>query len=366
MLLCASQLIRAQSQGPNSAGTGTNVSITGIAWSNPGNISISDNNYASVNISNSINISDALVASNFGFSIPLTATIDSIKVGIERYYSGTGLAIIVNWILQLTKDGTNPVGTNQYQLQFWTTAESTYNYSDSSSLWGTTWTPAEINSSNFGVYIRVGMVGFFGNATAYIDNITATVYYSVPTPVELLSFNGDVMEEVIQLQWKTTREVRNDFYTLEKSSNGLNYVKLATIEGNGTTEFISNYTYIDPLPFSGNNYYRLMQTDFDGSYEIFKPIMVHYEKEGAMMKVYPNPTTNDFVNLIVNPDLLKGEGNNTYIIVRSLSGEIVHQQLIPTINLGDRITMYNKFNSGIYIIELHSPNGISTQKIVVN
>jgi len=103
------------------------VNITGFAWSNPGNVMSSDNIYTSVNITNSLNTSDTLIATNFDFSIPLTATIDSIKIGMERYYSGTGFAIIVNYILQLTKDGSNPVGTNQYSFQLWSTTEATIN-----------------------------------------------------------------------------------------------------------------------------------------------------------------------------------------------------------------------------------------------
>jgi hypothetical protein len=347
--------------GPNSPGTGTNVAVGGgTAWSNPTNVTASDNSYASVSLS-FFAVSDALVATNFGFSIPGTATIDGITVSIEK--NGTGFTFDLN--IQLTKNGTTAVGSNYALITPWPGSDTNVGYGGAADLWGTTWTPAEINSSNFGVYIRAIGLNLFGSSVASVDHVTVTIDYTIPTPVELISFDGQVNDEVIELKWSTTWEENNDYFTIEKSANGLNYLELATIDGSGSTELISDYSYIDPLPFKGNNYYRLSQTDFDGAYEVFKPIMINYEKEGAMLKIYPNPVTDGYVNLMVNPDLLKGENNNTYINLRSITGEVVHQQLISTNTLGNKITLDQRIASGTYILELHSPYGESSKKIIV-
>jgi hypothetical protein len=353
--------IYGQTAGPNSAGTGANIVAGGATWTNPTGVTANDGNKAQSTIS-FFGASDALVATNFGFSIPLTATIDSIGVSIEKSAS-SGFVVVFDLTIQLTKDGTTTVGTDQSQAGTWPTSDTYYNYGDTT--WGDTWTPADINASTFGVYIRAFMLSF-GTVTAYVDHVTITVFYTIPTPIELISFDGKVIEDVIELKWQSSWEKNNDFYTIEKSSNGLNYMGLATVDGKGTTEFISEYTYIDPLPFSGNNYYRLKQTDYDGTYEVFKPIMVQYEEAGPMMKIYPNPVVNQEVNLIVNPDLLKGENNNTYIIVRSITGETIHQQSIPTDHLGEKISLNRRFASGMYIVELHSPYGNTSEKLVVN
>jgi hypothetical protein len=350
----------AQTVGPNSAGTGTNVAAGGTAWSNPGNVTASDNSYASVSLG-FFALSDALVATNFGFSIPVTATIDGITVSIEK--NGTGY--ISDIVIQLTKNGTTGVGSNYSQFfTAWPGSDTNVGYGGAADLWGTAWTVAEINNSNFGVYIRA--IGLnFGGSTANIDHVTVTIDYSLPAPVDLLSFNGEVSGEVIELKWRTTWEVNNDFFTIEKSTNGLNYFELETVKGNGSTEILSDYSYIDPLPYEGFNYYRLSQTDFNGTYEVFKPIMVNYEKEAAMVKIYPNPVQNEYVNLIVNPDLLKGENNNTYILIRSINGELVYQQSIPTTAVGKKISLNKRFESGMYILELHTPYGASVEKLVV-
>jgi hypothetical protein len=85
--------------------------------------------------------------------------------------------------------------------------------------------------------------------------------------------------------------------------------------------------------------------------------MVQYKQEGSLMKIYPNPVVAKEVNLIINPDLLKGENNNTYIVVRSITGDLIHQQSIPTNSLGEKISLIRRFESGMYIVELHSPYG---------
>lgn len=362
-----------QTAGPNSPGTASNIGATN-PWSNPTNLISSNNTYSSVSLNNG-QVSDVVVATNFGFSIPTSATIDGVTVEIEKYGSRTVFFIPIRYIIDntisLTTDGTNPLGDNKANGTPWPisdTSPSTYtSYGGSADGWNASLTPSLVNSTSFGIYIDVSCIFWPGGPeTGYIDHIRVTIDYTVPTPVELISFDGKVVEEVIELKWQTSWEKNNDFYTIEKSSNGLNYMELATVDGKGTTEFTSDYAYIDPLPFSGNNYYRLTQTDYDGTYEVFKPVMVRYEETGPMMKIYPNPVVNQEVYIIVNPDLLKEENNNTYIVVRSTTGEIIHQQSIPTDHLREKISLNKRFASGMYIVELHSPYGNTSEKLVVN
>ena len=199
-----------QIAGPNSPGTGSNVNVTGNSWSNSGNILTSNDSRASVSISTT-QISDALVASNFGFSIPGTATIDGVTVSIER--SGTisfgfgGITFIRDFTISLTKDSTNPVGDNKAVRiglgQGWPTTEASLSYGGATDGWNATLTASDINSSNFGVYIRTESWNIFGSGTetGYVDHVTVTVDYTVPTPVKLISFDGQVNEEVIELKW---------------------------------------------------------------------------------------------------------------------------------------------------------------------
>ncbi len=110
-------------------------------------------------------------------------------------------------------------------------------------------------------------------------------------PVSLLGFYGVVKSGFILLQWSTSSELNNDFFTIERSYNGIDFLELATVRGSGTTNQEINYTYNDPANFDITDqvYYRLSQTDFDGTYEILDVIAVSSLRSRPNVTIFPNP-----------------------------------------------------------------------------
>jgi hypothetical protein len=97
----------------------------------------------------------------------------------------------------------------------------------------------------------------------YIDDLK--LYPINPLPVELSSFSASCNESVINLQWVTESEYQNDHFTIERSCNGVDYEKIGTLNGNGTTNQATTYTFNDSHSIcDGIIYYRLSQTDIDG------------------------------------------------------------------------------------------------------
>lgn len=85
-------------------------------------------------------------------------------------------------------------------------------------------------------------------------------------PIELMHFGGENKREFNELTWITATEKINDFFTLERSVNGTDWEKVATVKGSGTTQEIQNYSFDDRGYTKGIvNYYRLSQTDTDGT-----------------------------------------------------------------------------------------------------
>jgi len=162
--------------------TGTAVSESGVyeAWSNPRNATASDNSRASVYLYSTYpgysDVSNPLVASNFGFTIPTYATITRIKVEVENLSNTQGE---VSSNIQLRKggvvDGDITNGSDWPITEAYETLEGANN-----DLWGTTWTPSEINASDFGVGISAYNILPMSTTTAYVDHIRITVYYSIP------------------------------------------------------------------------------------------------------------------------------------------------------------------------------------------
>lgn len=171
----------AATAGPNFAGAGAEANGPGtIAWSNEGFITADDNNYATANLGNNA-VSEYLQATGFGFAIPSNAMINGIQVTIMRQSSSNGGNNSVDDSdLYLLKGGAI-VGTDHASGNDWPTTMGTATYGATNDLWGTTWTPAEINAANFGVTLSVLNESGFSSRTASVDYIQVTITYSLPT-----------------------------------------------------------------------------------------------------------------------------------------------------------------------------------------
>jgi len=95
-----------------------------------------------------------------------------------------------------------------------------------------------------------------------------------PLPIELLYFNGYKNEGFNLLEWSSATEINNDYYTIEKSTDGINWDILTTITGAGNSIVALRYTCQDESPKHQVNYYRLKQTDFDGQYKYHNIIAI--------------------------------------------------------------------------------------------
>jgi hypothetical protein len=161
--------------GPEYAGTGTDVNTSGFAWSSTGNISAADSSYAISTLSSGTGSTNELDATNFGFAIPNGATITGVSVDITGLKVG-GAFISTNKV-QLVKGGVAG-GTDQSNLELWTTTPSTNTWGGTNNLWGQTLTPTDVNASNFGVAFAASR-GSLGTSTDLeIDSVTMTVYFT--------------------------------------------------------------------------------------------------------------------------------------------------------------------------------------------
>ncbi|MBL0309811.1 MAG: T9SS type A sorting domain-containing protein [Bacteroidetes bacterium] len=84
-------------------------------------------------------------------------------------------------------------------------------------------------------------------------------------PVELLEFTAWAEGEVVRLKWMTAIEINNDYFTVERSRDGVNFSDLFMVDGAGNSTAVLTYRETDKQPLSGVSYYRLRQTDFDGT-----------------------------------------------------------------------------------------------------
>jgi hypothetical protein len=105
------------------------------------------------------------------------------------------------------------------------------------------------------------------NLTIYVDGVL---------PIELLSFTGKVIDSRnVLLEWSTASEQSNDYFIIERSTDGYDWTQIKNIDGSGNSNTKINYTTIDNSAPRTIVYYRLSQVDFDGVSETFNPIDVN-------------------------------------------------------------------------------------------
>lgn len=164
---------------PAAAISDGSVNGSSVDWGNPLNVGAQD---SSVALAASLGSGDSeyLVATNFGFSIPVGAIIDGVMIRVSRT-NKTGAcrdssALLVVGGAYWDSGGGVPLGDEKAQATTWPSSETTTDYGSSSDLWNLTLTRAIVNASDFGFAIAAHRNS--GTANPAINSITATVTYT--------------------------------------------------------------------------------------------------------------------------------------------------------------------------------------------
>ena len=184
-----------------------------------------------------------------------------------------------------------------------------------------------------------------------------------PLPIELIDFNAKCKTEKVDITWQTSSELNNDYFTIEKSTNGIDFNILATLSGAGNSNQLINYKWTDNNPFNGGNYYRLKQTDYDGKFEYSNIIQVdcnNNNENQSSISVFPNPALNEInINAQVKGKVQIEIYNSLGVLVskNEMDGESSNQSQFFKINV-------EALNKGIYYIKISDQNSSFTSKFV--
>lgn len=175
-------------------------------------------------------------------------------------------------------------------------------------------------------------------------------------PVVLMSFNCTPRQNQIHIEWQTASEENNSHFTLYRSANGTEWEEIHMVIGKGNSSLLTSYSVSDIPPYTGRWYYRLKQTDFNGTFEFFDIVSVLFELGTVEMVIYPNPATDRFkvVSLtpIIEAWIINHNGNT---MIRKPMFEI------------DRVTTFkiDDLSSGVYYTILVDENGAKYQRRLV-
>lgn len=200
----------------------------------------------------------------------------------------------------------------------------------------------------------------FGTSRAGTHDIGAVVIGNTNLPVELFSFTAEKYnEKQAIIKWITVSETNNDYYTLERSNDGISFETIEIIKGAGTTNSLKSYITYDLNPLRGLNYYKLKQTDYDGKYSYSQIVSLNFSDDGFIANIYPNPF-NDYLYV----DLQGDTNDDSLLSLYDMTGNLIIEKNISesgshiTINLGEEIP------EGFYIIKIHNSSTMKYYKVI--
>ncbi|TVR79186.1 MAG: hypothetical protein EA412_06765 [Chitinophagaceae bacterium] len=192
-----------------------------------------------------------------------------------------------------------------------------------------------------------GQVQF--NNTNFSDGDAFTLGQAqiTPLPVELIAFDAVKEGTAVNVYWATATEIDSDYFIVERSANAEDYKAIQVVEAAGNSVEEIFYQIKDEDPYSGVNYYRLKQVDFDGSHEYFGPVYVVFgdKSDKFAFSVFPNPVKDHKINIY-----LSGCSGKTYqVLLSDNSGRSWNiGEVKCTDSKRETLTVNREIPSGVY------------------
>jgi len=187
-----------------------------------------------------------------------------------------------------------------------------------------------------------------------IDDLT--ISQPIVLSAEMAAFEAEKNKEGILLKWTTASEVKNDYFAIEKSRDGKQWLEIAKVNGAGYSIKMTDYNVQDNKPYDGLSYYRLKQVDFDGQ-ETYSDIVSIEFDYADIFSVFPNPAHNS-QELIIDSKMLV---NDLRVKIIDHKGVLIQNSLpiLGSISL-------KEIPPGSYLLSLYSDTEqLSTSKLII-
>ena len=188
-------------------------------------------------------------------------------------------------------------------------------------------------------------------------------------PIELVTFTATLIENEVKLDWITAVEINNDFFTIERSKDGIVFESLFEISGQGNSNNLITYSNIDYSPFDGISYYRLKQTDYDGKYSLSNIVGVNNSTSiliNSKINVFPNPYKIESGILNIQFSNIETE-QDFNITVLDIAGKTIYNSTERNINNAFIKTLQlENVMKGTYFVIINSQTEYKVTKLLVN
>jgi len=207
-----------------------------------------------------------------------------------------------------------------------------------------------VSTSTMAIDKRNGMNSpvLAAGASSFNHNYAA-VQSTVALPVELLYFTAEPRGEEVICKWETASELNNDFFEVQRSTNGKDFETLGKVQGFGPGSSTSRreYSFVDPELCKDIRYYRLKQVDIDGRFSYTDVVAINCKTETGL-DVYPNPA-NNAITYQFNQSL---DGKAIISIVDIAGRQVYSEQVDALKGMNQVTTNISQLASGVYYLRI--------------
>lgn len=203
------------------------------------------------------------------------------------------------------------------------------------------------------IYYRLHHDCHTNNTSVYLDETSISGMF---LPVELVEFSVKPTPAGAFVTWATQSESNNDYFTIQRSSNGIDFEDMVRINGAGTSAATINYGFTDTKPLNGISYYRLKQTDFDSQYSYSSVQSVLFNAPMQKFDIFKSSKTKLSVHFS------EVETANR-ITIYTTEGELIFDQSVPA---GYHIYNIEKeLRTGVYVVNNEYKGSTQSKKVKI-
>jgi hypothetical protein len=178
-------------------------------------------------------------------------------------------------------------------------------------------------------------------------------------PIDLQFFNASANGKEVLVNWTSASELNNNYYSVERSRNNLDFEEAGTVQGAGNSNSVNFYSYTDRHPYlSGISYYRLKQVDIDGTSHLTKSIPVSFN--GQSISVTATYAQSNVLRIFISSSQ---ETTISYNLVNTL-GDIIKEGSKTLSDGMNDLTIHMENNpQGVYYLRLNALEMSTVRKI---
>jgi len=226
-------------------------------------------------------------------------------------------------------------------------------FNNGPNLWGDL-LPIGAELGNTVTGVTVGNADFYRSWTL--------VDYASPLPIELADFDAQCIDNSVMLRWYTVSETNNETFSLEKSTNGVEFIEITSIPGAINSNTVLSYSFLDENA-NGLSYYRIKQIDIDGTFTYSDVITSNCGEFNGVEIVTAYEGNADQLNIVISSTFEA----NFNLEVMDMSGKVVISQ--PSTFIGEGMTNIgldkSLLSTGIYLIRLHNESDVMSHKVML-